>query len=342
VIVMEDAISMAAPVMAVALGLIFGSFANVCIHRIPLELSVVRPGSRCPGCGKAIAWFDNIPVVSWLLLRARCRKCSEPIHWRYPLVELLMGAGFLLCYIRFGTSLEAVAAASLTFACVVLTFIDIDYFLLPDVLTLGGLGAGLGFAVVRGVEQLISAPEKDFRLALGGFLDVPVLPLAAVVGAVAGASMPLLARSGYSLLRRRGNNEQPGQHEPVESTANSDALVDEPGLADSEHHASVGSSDEELEEEISEAALREGMGLGDVKMLGMVGAFLGAKQALVTILIGSISGTLLAVPWLILSGKGMKTPIPFGPFLALGAVIALFAGEELSSAYSDFVRRFLF
>jgi len=310
--------------VAIALGLIFGSFANVCIHRIPLDRSIVSPGSACPGCGAAIRWFDNVPVLSWILLRGKCRSCGAAIHWRYPLVEALMGAGFAACWVRFEDGIDAAAAAWLFFSCVVLAFIDIDHFILPDAITLSGIAAGVLFAAARGAGAAWAPGGGGGAAFLGDAFGTPVLPLAAVTGAIVGGGVPLLARGGYMLVR--GRREADGEDD---GAARSGAAM-------------VGGEEDPGEESLEEAVLAEGMGLGDVKMLAMVGAFLGSKLALVTILFGSISGTLLVLPYLAIARKGMKTPIPFGPFLALGAVAALFAGEEITRAYSSWIRHLLF
>ncbi|HXI02187.1 MAG TPA: prepilin peptidase, partial [Candidatus Saccharimonadales bacterium] len=192
----------AGPVISIVLGLVFGSFANVCIHRIPEGASIVRPRSRCPACGAGIRWYDNLPVLSWILLGARCRDCGAAISWRYPLIEALMGAGFLGCYLLYGLSLDAAAAAWLVFACVALWAIDARHFILPDLLTLTGLGAGLAFALARALMRLPSAGEAaGADLLLGGILDQPPLPLASIAGAATGAAIPLLARAGYRVSR---------------------------------------------------------------------------------------------------------------------------------------------
>ncbi len=311
---------------AVLLGLIFGSFANVCIHRLPAGESVITPRSRCPHCGTIIRWYDNIPVLSWLLLAGRCRSCREPIAAVYPLVEAGMAAGFLGAWLRFGATIDGVAAAWLFFTCVVLAVIDKRHFILPDALTLTGTVAGLSFALWRGAgAALVGAWEEGSLAWLGGPFEEPVLPLASVVGAAIGASMPLLARVVYVLFRRKpGRSEKgAGEGKPADPGSDSPEAV-------------------EPQEEIERAALAEGMGLGDVKMMGMVGAFLGARMALVTILVGSVAGCLLVIPWLALTRRGFRTPVPFGPFLAFGALVAAFAGDALAARYSDLVQMLIF
>jgi leader peptidase (prepilin peptidase)/N-methyltransferase len=312
--------------IALAVGLIFGSFANVCIHRIPEGASIVAPRSRCPSCGAPIRWHDNVPILSWILLRARCRSCRAPIAWVYPLVEAAIGGGFLAAYLKFGPSIDALAAATLFFLCVVLTVIDLRLFILPDVLTIPGIAAGLAFAVARSV----AARAGGGASWLGGVLDDRIGPLAALGGAATGAAIPFVARGGYMLLRRwRGAETGREEREP-------DRPIEVEGETAGTVRARSGDDD------LAEAAAEEGMGLGDVKMLAMAGAFLGPRMTLVAILIGSIGGCALVVPWLLLSRRSFRTPIPFGPFIAGGAVLALFAGERLASWYASFIVRLIF
>lgn len=353
----------AGSVVSVALGLIFGSFANVCIHRLPEGESVVAPRSRCPGCGTLIAWYDNIPILSWILLRARCRGCGAAISWSYPLVEGVMGAGFLACWLVFGAGIEGIAAAWLFFTCVTLWVIDSRHFILPDVLTLTGLAAGLLFAAARGLARLPGAGEATASdLFPGGALDHPPLLLASLVGAAAGASVPLLARAGYMISRRlRGASSEPvgmgadregapfageGSGHGADGLAAGPARMGGGGeTGDGSGAEPVGVSEESPgdpeHDDVAEAALEEGMGLGDVKMLAMVGAFLGPRPVFVTILAGSITGCLVVIPWLLATRRGFRTPVPFGPFLAFGALVALFVGEPLAEGYGNLILRLM-
>ncbi len=257
------------------LGLLFGSFANVLIHRLPLSRSVVWPGSRCPACDAPIAWYDNIPVVSWLFLMGRCRRCATRIPLRYPLVEALCSVLLVCLYLRLGPTWQWAAHSWLVVSVIALVPIDYRYGILPDRITLPGILAGLAFSLV--------AQQPGFVRAL--------------LGAAAGAAVPLAIRAVY-MLRGRWRGE---------------AVDARP----------------EYEEE-----RREGMGLGDVKMLAMVGAFLGAPAVLLTIILGSSIGTLIVVPLLIAGKLTLKHPVPFGPFLGAGAIIAVFWGETIISWYT--------
>lgn len=239
-------------------GLIVGSYLNVVIHRLPHQESTVLPRSRCPKCGAAIRARDNLPVVSWLLLRGRCRDCRAPISARYPLIELLSGALFAGCVLRFGATASAAAAAVFSAALVALAAIDVEHFLLPDKITLPGIALGLA------AQPL---------LAWG---DLP----RALQGALFGAGLLLVMAGLWELLR---------------------------GV--------------------------EGMGLGDVKMLAMIGAFLGVNGVIVTLVFASLAGSAVGITLLARGSIELQGKLPFGFFLAAGGAIALFAGEPLARAY---------
>jgi len=244
---------------ALALGLIVGSFLNVVIHRLPRGRSTVSPTSGCPYCGSAIRAHDNLPLLSYLLLRGRCRRCSAPISWRYPLIEALTAALFVACIARFGPSFEAAAAAIFCALLVALAAIDAEHFLLPDKITLPGIFVGL---------------------ALQPYLPDATI-LEAVLGVLIGAGALILLINFWYWLREE-----------------------------------------------------EGMGLGDVNMLAMIGAFLGWKGAAVTLaagaLLGAFTGLILMIP-----GKlEARSRLPFGVFLAVGALLALFFGRHWIEFYS--------
>lgn len=296
------------PVLAFAvfaLGLIFGSFLNVCIYRMPRDLSVVFPGSSCPECKTPIKFYDNVPVFSWLILRGRCRKCNTRISPRYLLVELLTGAIFLACYAYFGWTLSLLKYCIFGFLILGLIFTDAETFLLPDKLTLTGLGLGLVLSIFVPVNDLLSqfflhAPEvSTFHLL--SFLD-------SALGAVVGAAF--IYGAGALYFRARGV---------------------------------------------------EGMGFGDVKLMAMVGAFLGTKLTIFTIFTASLAGSLFGV-WTLLAVWMKRTrrrrerlheppaearrrawasaaialrnyQMPFGVFLGSMAMVALFFGNRFLRWY---------
>jgi len=263
------------------LGLVIGSFLNVCIRRIPRGESVVLPASGCLSCHAPIRPYDNIPVLSWLLLGGRCRNCKATISALYPAVELLTGALFVACYLAFGLTLEALKWALFSALLVVLTITDVRERLLPDRVTLSGLGMGLGVS-------LITQPVDGTALWLANQLfefppPRPVLSLSdALVGAGAGSGLLWIVSEGY--LRLRG---------------------------------------------------REGMGLGDVKMMAMAGAFLGLKRTLLTILAGSLLGSMIGLLIIALWSKGRDYELPFGAFLGAGALLVVFFGTPALAWYQS-------
>lgn len=235
-----------------ALGLAFGSFLNVCIYRLPLGKSVVTPRSACPHCGKAIPLYDNMPVLSWLVLRGRCRNCKEPISPRYLIIELLTGLLFLGCYSHFDLTLAMAKCTVLGFLLLGLIFTDAETKLLPDALTLPGLAVGIVFSLLVPVNDLASQIMPGLvRLPVSGDVSWRLWSsLDSLTGAAVGASFLYGAAAIY--LRARGV---------------------------------------------------EGMGFGDIKLMAMVGAFLGTKLTVLTIFAASLAGslfgisTILAVWW---------------------------------------------
>lgn len=239
-------------------GLTFGSFLNVLVHRLPRRESIVSPGSHCPACGAPVAAWDNVPLVSWMFLRARCRTCRSPISARYPAVELVNGVLWALVFFRSRDWAEFASGAFLVSACLALFFIDAEFQILPDKITLTGTFVGLALALVSGGRSFGSA----------------------ALGAALGGGGLLLVAFVYRALTGH-----------------------------------------------------EGMGLGDVKMLAMIGAFLGPAGALLSVLLASVSGSLVGVALIALGRGDRKMRLPFGVFLAIGAVAALFFGDPLVAKY---------
>lgn len=253
-------------VSAFLLGLLIGSFLNVCIARLPKDESVVRPRSRCPDCGSPIRWFDNIPVASFLWLGGRCRDCGAAISFRYPLVELLTAALFTLLAANSGATLVALKHAVFVAAMVVLAIADLRDRILPDQITLGGAGAGVLFSL------LVPLDSEAAQLLLSLFGFRPPLWLASLgdslLGAAVSSGLLYLVAEAYYRLR-----------------------------------------------------FREGMGLGDVKMMVLIGAFLGLRQAFFTVLLASILGAVVGLIFIVLFRKGLTYELPFGTFLAAAAIL---------------------
>ena len=239
-------------------GMCIGSFLNVCIHRLPHGNSIVSPPSACPKCGQSIKWYDNIPVVSYILLRGRCRGCHTRISLRYPVIEMLTGLFAWITLLQFGLSFAAAIYFVFIAALLVITFIDIDHRIIPDVISLPGIP--LGFAAS------FLLPGMDWFSSLLGIL-------------IGGGSLLVIAM-GYQLITGK-----------------------------------------------------DGMGGGDIKLLAMIGAFVGWKGVLFTIMASSLFGTLVGVAMMLKAGKGMKMALPYGPFLASGTILYIFVGPQIIQWY---------
>jgi leader peptidase (prepilin peptidase)/N-methyltransferase len=239
-------------------GAITGSFLNVCIHRLPREESVVSPPSHCPRCDYRIRWHDNIPLLSYLLLKGACRGCGARISLQYPLVELLNGLLTLALFLRFG--LTPVFAVLFLFcsALVVVTFIDIEHQIIPDEISLPGIV--IGFAT-------------SFFLPGHTWLN-------SLLGILLGGGILLLVAYGYQLMTGK-----------------------------------------------------EGMGGGDIKLLAMMGAFLGWKAIPFIIFTASLAGSLIGITLILVRKKDSRLAIPFGPYLACGALLFIFYGRQLIDWY---------
>src|SRR5207245_2735774 len=237
---------------AILFGAIIGSFLNVCIHRLPLRESLLGPRSRCPQCAQTIAWYDNLPILSYFWLRGRCRACRRRISWRYPLVEALNAAGYGLIIWRVGFSASALVYLLLWSSLIVISFIDLDHMIIPDRITLPGIALGL----VAGTLLLPRWWDSVVGLLVGG----------GILYFMAWISPYLFGK--------------------------------------------------------------EGMGGGDIKLLAMIGAFLGWQQVLLTVIVGGLLGSVLGVGLIAARVISRRDYIPFGPFLALGAVVAMLFGPE--------------
>jgi leader peptidase (prepilin peptidase)/N-methyltransferase len=300
-------------IFAFILGAFVGSFLNVCIYRIPRGESIVFPASHCPQCRAKIHFYDNIPILSFLFLAGRCRACRAPISLRYPFVELLTAILALLLFKRFGPSLDFVGYFVFAAALVVVSGIDLAHRIIPDQISLPGIGAGLAFS--------LATPRM-------GLLD-------SMIGVVAGGGSLLLVTMGYAgfiRARERIRRTSPeGETETALASLSLKELRKEAALygVDSKNLKSR----KEIVKAIAEAK-REGMGGGDIKLLAMIGAFLGGwKPILFVIMLGSFLGCAVGVPLMVLKGRDSKYAIPFGPFLSASGIIYLLWGMELIGWY---------
>jgi leader peptidase (prepilin peptidase) / N-methyltransferase len=294
------------------IGLAFGSFLNVCIYRLPLGLSVVTPRSACPGCKRPIAFYDNMPVLSWLILRGRCRNCKIKISPRYLFIELLTGVLFLGCYAYFGLTSASLKYCAFGFLLLGLIFTDAETKLLPDKLTLPGLALGIIFSLLVPVNDVASQFLPNvLSLPFSAELSARILSLAdSLLGAALGASF--IYGAGAVYLRWRG---------------------------------------------------AEGMGFGDVKLMAMIGAFLGMKLTIFTIFTASLAGSLFGLATVLMvwikrthrftrrlanltaaRRRGWQSAqmvyrhyqMPFGVFLGSMALLALFVGNQFLRWYGRF------
>jgi leader peptidase (prepilin peptidase)/N-methyltransferase len=240
------------------IGAIVGSFLNVCTYRLPLGKSIVWPASACTNCGRQLAWFENIPMLSYLVLWGRCRTCRHPISGRYPIVEALTALMFAAAWASYGPGVLSVSRLIFGCALIVLFAIDFEHYILPNVITLPGIVVGFLFSLVSAEPGWLSS----------------------LIGIVAGGGFLWLMIEVWFRIRKV-----------------------------------------------------EGMGFGDVKMMAMIGAFLGWQLAFVTLVMASMAGSVLGVV-LIASGRGeLSTKLPFGTFLALGAALAATAGQGILDWY---------
>lgn len=244
-------------------GSLVGSFLNVCIHRLPSGESVAFPASHCPHCRAQIKPYDNVPILSYLWLRGRCRQCDAGISRRYPLVEMLGGVAAVGAVQAFGLTAQALLIFAFLSALIVVTFIDLDHQIIPDAISVPGIFVGFASALLFG--------HPGWRASFAGI-------------ALGGGLLWSIA-AGYEWLTGR-----------------------------------------------------EGMGGGDIKLLAMIGAFLGWRAIPVTVLIASLLGTVIGVSLMLARGRDSRMAIPFGPFLAVAAVCALFWGDALIQWYLNLAR----
>ena len=247
-------------------GAIVGSFLNVCIYRLPREKSIIFPRSFCPSCEKPIKFYDNIPIISYLYLMGKCRHCGVRFSVKYPIVEFITASLFTLLFLTIGLTIELPVLLFFVSILIVISFIDLEFQIIPDILSLGGIVAGF----------LLSFFRTNFSV------------LNSVYGIFLGGGILFAIAYGYQLLRKK-----------------------------------------------------EGMGGGDIKLLGMIGSFCGIKGVVFSLMLGSLIGTIVGIPLMFIKGKkeGVGYAIPFGPFLSLGALIFVFAGDRIIYEFIAFLVR---
>lgn len=244
-------------IAAVVLGLLVGSFLNVCIYRLPRRESVAWPASHCPSCRRELSWYENVPLASWLVLRGRCRTCRTPISIQYPIVEAVTGALFGAAYYWYGPTALGVVRTLFGCAMIVLFVIDLEHRILPNVITVPGTVIGLVLSVV-----------------------LPPGWMSSLIGVLVGGGLLFVMGEAYYRLR---------------------------GV--------------------------EGLGMGDVKMLAMIGAFLGWRQVWVVLFLASVTGAAIGLAVMAGRGRSFRTRLPFGTFLAVAAFAASLTGEAILDWY---------
>ncbi|MFB3903957.1 MAG: A24 family peptidase [Acidobacteriota bacterium] len=260
----------------VLFGLVIGSFLNVCIHRIPRGISVVRPRSHCPQCNHAIRAWENIPLVSYLILRGRCSRCRARISWVYPAVEALTAGAFYLLFLKYGLGSPFWLNAVFFSLMIALTFIDLYHRILPDALTLSGAVVGFLLVPLQSAEffaQPATASPGDV---------IATRYLESFLGIVLGGGLLWAAAKLYLVVKKV-----------------------------------------------------EGMGLGDVKMMAMIGAFLGWRFAWLTVFLGSLIGAVIGIAFIYLSGRDRRYELPFGTFLGMAGMAAALWGKDLIDWYTS-------
>jgi leader peptidase (prepilin peptidase)/N-methyltransferase len=266
-------------------GLLIGSFLNVCIYRLPRSESIVFPRSHCPNCGKPIPFYDNVPVLSYLVLMGKCRFCKKPISLQYPLVELLTGLVFYGCGLKWDFSPATFVNTLFLVIVIVLAFIDFHHRILPNVLTLPGTIMG----IILSPFQMSTFYHDMFSFKLASLIgcentQTGIALVGSIAGAIIGGGILLLLAFVYELLRKK-----------------------------------------------------QGLGMGDVKMMAMVGAFLGWPHALLTIFAGSFLGSIIGVFLILFRGMNIQSKLAFGTFLGAGAAVSLFFGLSFFRWYLPYL-----
>ncbi len=254
-------------------GLLFGSFLNVCIYRLPRDESIAFPPSHCTNCSTPIKYYQNIPVISYLLLGGKCSSCKEPISVIYPVVELFTAVLITLLFYKYGVTIETFVYVILALSLIVISFIDLEHFIIPNVITLPGIIIGLAYNLLITDWGLLLKiiPGLDFGNI---FYIAPRIPaLNSVLGIIIGGGTLLLIAYLYKIIRKR-----------------------------------------------------EGMGMGDVKLLAMLGAFLGINGVFFIILVSSLVGSVIGITLILIQRGNMKLALPYGPFISFAAVLFLFTG----------------
>ena len=345
-----------------ALGCIVGSFLNVCIYRLPLGMSIVTPPSHCPHCQYAIPWYLNIPLLTWLALHGRCKNCGAPISPRYFIVELLTGVAFLSCWLAFGnvSPVIAIVYAILLAGLIVATFIDFEHFIIPDEITYGGMGVGLIasflFPRLHDVQTLTAGMwQSALGLCAGAGIIYAILRLGKLLFGRQRLKLPVDTKIVFTETSvHLPDREIPydelfyRQSDVIALRARTVELVDR-GYRDVMVRLALRSGWLEiggermnpeavpfLEAVSAEIVLpREAMGLGDVKFMGAIGAFVGWQGVLFSLMVSSMIGAVIGMALIVMRRREWSSRMPYGPYIALAAAIWIFGGKQIVHAIFD-------
>jgi leader peptidase (prepilin peptidase)/N-methyltransferase len=262
-------------ILSFILGLIIGSFLNVCIYRLPREESIVYPGSHCTSCKKSISFYHNIPILSYMFLGGRCSHCNSKISFSYPLVEILSGLLFVATLWKFGMILDTLFYLLFISGLIVITFVDLKHMIIPNVITYPGILVGILYNALTTNWQNSLELVSNFSFGFQNFFEllneVPILD--SLFGVILGGGILLLIAYTYEIIRKR-----------------------------------------------------QGMGMGDVKLLALIGAFLGWQGVFFVIFLSSILGSIVGLSIIITRKGDLKYALSFGPFLSIAAIIYIFTG----------------
>jgi leader peptidase (prepilin peptidase)/N-methyltransferase len=344
------------------LGCMIGSFLNVCIYRMPLDLSVVTPPSHCPHCKYSIPFYLNIPLVTWLVLRGRCKNCGAPISSRYFIVELLTGVTFLGCWLKFGLPGHPLPAMLVTLAyCTLLaglitaTFIDFEHFIIPDEITLGGIVVGLIVSsLLPSLHGVSSFQAGIWQSFLGVVVGAGVIYAVLRLGKLLFGRQKLKLPPATKIIFTDTAVCLPDKEFPYEELfyRKSDVIVLQARMVELVDRcymdvtvrlspAALQIGDEKinpddvahLEAVSSEIVLpREAMGFGDVKFMGAIGAFIGWQGAMFSLMVSSFIGAAVGLVLILMHRREWSSRMPYGPYIAAAAVIWIFGGHKVFHA----------
>jgi leader peptidase (prepilin peptidase)/N-methyltransferase len=340
------------------LGCIVGSFLNVCIHRMPRGMSIISPPSHCPYCRYSIPWYLNVPLLTWLVLRGRCKNCGAPISPRYFLVEFLTGLAFLGSWLKFGNPAHPLPSIpiALVFAIfiaglIVATFIDFEHFIIPDEITFGGIAAGLlaSFCLPQ-MQDATSYASGIFRGFLGAVAGAVIVYAILRLGKLLFGRQRLKLAGQTKIIFSETSLYLPNKEIPYDELfyRKSDAIVLEAQTVElvdrgyknvtvrlSPTTLDIGGetmspNDVPFMECVSAEIVvpREAMGLGDVKFMSAIGAFIGWQGVCFSLMVSSMIGAAVGVALIVMRRREFSSRMPYGPYIALAAVIWLFIGKE--------------